>query len=276
MQIQGHDIGVCSWSLRPKDTAELVAGVKALGLSHMQLALAPLVMLDDKRKHGELGHLRQSGIKVTSTMMNFPGEDYSTIAHIHQTGGYLADETWPLRKQLTAAAAKLSAELGAKLLTTHIGFVPPKGDAGYAMMLGRIREITGLLSREGVTLSLETGQEKAEVLRAFLEDLQTDNVAVNFDPANMILYGAGDPIQAMDVLAKYIRSVHVKDATGSAKPGEEWGEEVPFGSGQVGPRRFLAALHKIGYRGPLSIEREAGENRAEDVAKAIEALKSAM
>ena len=276
MQIGGHDIGVCSWSLRPKSMADVVAGVRSVGLSHVQLALAPLVALDETRRQSELATLGQSGLTVIATMMSFDGEDYSTIASIHQTGGYLADDTWPLRRDLTAAAAKLSAQLGVKLLTTHIGFVPAKGDAGYVMMLGRIREVAAVLAREGVTLSLETGQEKAAVLRAFLEDLQVENVAVNFDPANMILYGAGDPIEAIGVLAKFIRSVHVKDGTASGKPGEEWGAEVPFGSGQVGPERFFGALDQIGYRGPLAIEREAGEQRAEDVRAAIEVLKATL
>src|SRR5437899_1194791 len=127
MQIKGHDIAVCSWSLRPRDMAELAATVKSLGLNHIQLGLEPLVMLDDKRKYAELGHLRKSGLELTGTMMSFPGEDYATIAKIRQTGGYLPDDLWPLRKKLTAAGAKLSAELGAKHLGTHIGFVPHKG-----------------------------------------------------------------------------------------------------------------------------------------------------
>ena len=177
MQLHGHDIGVCSWSLRKPDMAALVAAVKSLGLSHMQLALEPLVMLDDKRKHTELGHLRQSGLKLTSTMINFPGEDYATIARIHQTGGYLADETWAVRKLLTIAAAKLSAELGATQLMTHIGFVPHKGTGGYTTMLQRIREIAAALDQHGQTLLMETGQEKAAALREFIEDLCATNIS---------------------------------------------------------------------------------------------------
>ena len=272
MRIRNHDIGVCSWSLRPEDTAELVAGVAALGLSHIQLALGPLLMLDDKRKHAELGHLRASGLILTATMISFSGEDYTNIAKIHETGGYLADTTWPLRRQLTAAASKLTAELGARFLTTHIGFVPAKDAAGYAVMLDRMRQITSDLQRDLVTLLLETGQEKATALREFLVDLDVANVGVNFDPANMVLYGAGDPIEAVGVLRELIRHVHVKDATASASPGVEWGEEVPFGEGQVGARQFVAALDQVGYTGPLVIEREAGENRPLDVKKAIAAL----
>ena len=272
MQIHGHDIGVCGWSLRPANTEELIAGVKSLGLSHIQLTLAPLLELDESRRQMELNQLRASGLKVTATMINFTGEDYASIARIHATGGYLPDGEWPARKALTADAAKLSAELGAALLTTHVGFVPAKSDKGYATMLQRVREIASELARHGVTLIMETGQERADALLAFLLDLKAENVAINFDPANMILYGAGDPIEAIGVLAKYIRHVHVKDATASDKPGEAWGEEVPFGTGQVGPKRFIEALHRAGYRGPLAIEREAGESRMEDVKAAIRVL----
>src|SRR5207248_798078 len=109
----------------------------------------------------------------------------------------------------------------------------------------------------------------------FLHDLKRPNVAINFDPANMILYGAGEPIAAIKTLGKFIKHVHVKDATGSKKPGEDWGEEVPFGAGHVSPKRFLQALHEVGYTGPLCIEREAGNQRLADVKTAVDALRKA-
>jgi L-ribulose-5-phosphate 3-epimerase len=275
VQVQGHDVGVCSWSLQPKDMAEMVATVKSIGLSHIQLMLQEVILMDDKRKHAELGHLRNSGLKLTGTMMSFPGEDYATIEKIRQTGGYLPDDTWALRKKMTEEGAKISAELGAKILATHIGFVPHKGQHGYDLMLGRVREIAAICAKHGQQLLLETGQEPAAELRAFLEEMSVPNVGINFDPANMILYGAGEPIEAIRVLGPYIRHVHVKDATGSSKPGVEWGAEVPFETGQVGPKRFLDALHEVGYRGALAIEREAGDQRAADVKTAMEALKRA-
>jgi len=88
----------------------------------------------------------------------------------------------------------------------------------------------------------------------------------------MILYGAGDPIDAIGVLADHIRHVHVKDAIASSRPGEDWGREVPFGTGQVNPAEFITALEKARYNGPLTIEREAGSDRMGDVRAAIKAL----
>ena len=218
MNIAGHDIGVCSWSLAPKDTNELIANVKKLGLQHVQISLGGLVMLDDKRKHQELGLLKNSGLIFTAGMIGFPGEDYSTIPSIRKTGGYVSAEEFPLRKQLTNAAAQLANELGLKLLSTHIGFVPPSSDPNYQAMLARICEVATDLGELSMDLLMETGQESAPELLQFLNDLRCKNVKVNFDPANMILYGAGDPIEAIGILGRHIAHVHVKDATMSKQP----------------------------------------------------------
>ena len=275
MKIAGHDIGVCSWSLAPKDTAELIASVRKLGLQHVQIALGNVAMADDKRRYQELGLLKNSGLIFTSGMVGFPGEDYSTIAAIRKTGGYVAEEEFSARKQITRAAAQAAAELGLKMLSTHIGFVPPSSDPNYADMLARVCAVASDLGSLGMDLLMETGQESAPELLQFLNDLRCKNIKVNFDPANMILYGAGDPIEAIGILGRHIGHVHVKDATMSNNPGTDWGTEVPFGTGEVPPKDFLRALEDAGYTGPLIIEREAGATRMADVAFAIETLKKA-
>lgn len=274
MNIAGHDIGVCSWSLRPVDMASLCAMVRQLGLQHMQLAVASLVAMDEPARKTELAVLRASGINLTSGMLNFAGEDYSSIAAIHDTGGYCPDRFWQERFDITVAAGRLAAEIGITSFTAHVGFIPPSSQPQYQVMLERIRQIAASLAENGVSLHMETGQEHAAELLQFLNDLAVKNVFVNFDPANMILYGAGDPIEAVRVLGRHIRHVHVKDAVMSQRPGIQWGEEVPFGTGQVKPEAFLSALAAAGYRGPLAIEREAGETRMEDVRFAIKTLQS--
>jgi sugar phosphate isomerase/epimerase len=207
-------------------------------------------------------------------MISFPGEDYSSIAIIRDTGGYVPDKDWPLRKQLTIQAAKLTKELGVNWLTTHIGFVPPSSHEKYEVMITRVREIAAALGEQGLALLMETGQEEDTELLQFLNDLAVRNIHINFDPANMILYGAGDPIEAVQTLGRHIRHVHIKDGILSKQPGVIWGEEVPFGHGQVGPRRFFDALKAVGYTGPLVIEREAGNTRLADVKTAIETIRA--
>jgi L-ribulose-5-phosphate 3-epimerase len=272
MKIKHRDIGVCSWSLRPADMGELLGHLRSLGLTHVQLALADLLSTDDARRATELTLLRESGVDVTATMISYPGEDYSTIAHIRRTGGLVPDELWPARRDLTIAAGGLARELGCQVLTTHIGFIPPPNDASYPVICKRLSEVLTSLGELGITLLMETGQEPASELLQFLNDLHAKNLGVNFDPANMILYGAGDPIDAIKTLGKHIKHVHVKDAVRSNMPGVEWGEEVAFGDGEVPHAQFLLALDSIGYTGPLVIEREAGDDRVEDVRYAIETL----
>ena len=273
MNISGHDIGVCTWSLQPQGMEDLVSKVKSLDLEHIQLGLLELVMLDDKRKHLELGHLRHSNLKITATMISFPGEDYSSIAIIRDTGGYVPDKDWNLRKQLTVQAAKLTQELGVKWLTTHIGFVPPSSHQKYEVMINRVREIAAALADHGLELLMETGQEEDAELLQFLNDLAVRNVHINFDPANMILYGAGDPIEAVRVLGPWIRQVHIKDARHTKAPGT-WGEEVAVGAGEVDWHAFFGTLKQLNFTGDFVIEREAGTQRVADIRQARELVES--
>jgi len=254
---------------------DLVAKLKTVGLEHVQLAVAPLLGMEQPKRDEELAALRDTGLKITAGMIGFPGEDYSTIAMIRKTGGYLPDAEWPARRDLTLRAAELMRDLGVSLLSTHVGFIPPSSAPEYAKITERLRDLSDQLAAMNVTLLMETGQETASELLQFLNDLARRNVQVNFDPANMILYGAGDPIDAVRVLGRHIRHVHIKDAILSDQPRMKWGTEVPFGTGQVRPRRFLDAIQAVGYTGPLIVEREAGDDRLRDIRIAIEALSSA-
>src|SRR4051812_38882096 len=250
MNLSGHDIGVCSWSLAPKDTADLIQMLRQVELSHVQLAIGPLIALEASARKAPLDQLRAADITITAGMIGFPGEDYSTITRIRQTGGFMPDELWPERREMTAVASSICRENGIKMLSTHVGFIPPSSGEKYNVMVERISQIATSMETDGVSLVMETGQEHAPELLQFLNDLRSRNVFVNFDPANMLLYGAGDPIEAISILGRHIRHVHVKDAKESDQPGTNWGTEVPFGTGEVLITEFLAGLHDVGYRGP--------------------------
>jgi L-ribulose-5-phosphate 3-epimerase len=273
MKIGEFDIGVCSWSLKQPTLVELFSVIQdQLGLSHCQLALGDLLAKGEQGVE-EVKRLAE-GITLTAAMIGFEGENYATIEHIKQTGGYVPDETWERRRQITLEAADFAAELGIKKISTHVGFVPRPNDPNYDTVLKRITELSKPLANLGLDLLMETGQEPAHELLQFLNDLRCKNFGVNFDPANMLLYGSGDPIEAVITLGRHIKHVHIKDGVRSARPGVDWGDEVPFGEGEVSHAAFIATLKKIGYTGPLVIEREAGESRVEDVRFAIETLKS--
>jgi sugar phosphate isomerase/epimerase len=131
-------------------------------------------------------------------------------------------------------------------------------------MLRRLGEVADIFERANMAVGLETGQETAPLLAAVLQKLNRRNVGVNFDPANMILYGKGDPLEALQVLGAWLLQVHIKDARSTKAPGT-WGQEVPAGTGEVDWSEFFAILKKLKFAGPVVIEREAGTERVKDI-----------
>ena len=262
-----HRVGVCSWSLQPSSATDLVAKVRATGLSAVQLHLDPL-RTGEWPERPALDALEEAGIAVLSGMMTTRGEDYSTLETIARTGGLRPDSTWPENREAAARTAALAQRMGLRLVTLHAGFLPhDAADPERARLLERLRTVADLFSAAGVTLGLETGQESAHTLLEVLRDLDHPGVAVNFDPANMILYGMGDPIAALRDLAPHIAQVHIKDATPTRTPGT-WGTEVPAGTGAVNWSAFFRVLGESLPRVDLLIEREAGESRVSDIAAA--------
>ncbi len=160
----------------------------------------------------------------------------------------------------------------------HIGFVPHDRDSQlYKEAVEVARELCDHCKSHGQALHLETGQETADGLLAYIGDVQRDNLFINFDPANMILYGNGEPIEALKKVGKYVRSVHCKDGKWAKNPGQEWGQEMPLGQGDVGFENFLRTLNEIGYTGPLTIEREIPqepERQKAEISHAIQLLDS--
>jgi sugar phosphate isomerase/epimerase len=257
-------LAVCSWSLRAATPQELIDRLKQTGICRTQLALDPL--RESPKVWGDTPELfKREGIEIVSGMFGCEGEDYTTLESIRATGGLAPDSTWEKNWANIRATADLAAELGLKSLTFHAGFMPhDPTDPKYIHMSRRVGQTADLFASRGIGLSLETGQEEAPALAAFLVALDRPNVGVNFDPANMILYDKGDPVEAVGVLGRWIRSIHVKDARRTQVPGT-WGAEVISGTGEVKWPAFFDALNRIQFQGELCIEREAGEQRVEDI-----------
>lgn len=278
-------IGVCSWSLRPTGPVDLAEKVKACGLSAVQLALDPVRTLrwDESETSGVL---QAAGLRVLSGMMAMEGEDYTTLDSISLTGGVSPDHTWPANLAAARQNAHLARRLGIDLVTFHGGFLPhDRGDPRRGVLLDRLRELAVVFADQGVSIALETGQESAGTLLGILTDLNATLadrvpktiVGVNFDPANMILYGMGDPVASLMALAPVVRQIHVKDARPTPTPGT-WGEEVPAGEGAVNWNAFFDAYRASGLGSGkgvhLVVEREAGEDRVRDVIRARTLIQS--
>ena len=260
-------IAVCSWSLQPSDAHDLAERVRACGLDAVQLALDPvrsgLMPVDEMRRV-----LTEAGITAVSGMMAMVGEDYSTIETIRRTGGLVAAEHFEANLEAARANARVAGALGIPLVTFHAGFIPDEGEPDRALMAERLRRMHDVFGGEGLGIALETGQESAASLRSFLDEAGGD-IGVNFDPANMILYGTGDPVAALRSLAPFVRQVHVKDALPSESPGQ-WGVEKPVGEGAVD---WPAFFREVPPGLDLVVECEAGEDRTGNVRQAVELIR---
>ena len=258
-------LGVCSWSLQPKSAEDLLTRLAATGLSRVQIAIDPL-RRNEGGAWGDFGSLAKSrGVTLVSGMLETVGEDYSTLESIKRTGGVVPDATWPETWKNMQADAEIAQRLGLKLVTFHAGFLPhEESDPTFGKLQERLRQVADLFGKRKMEVGLETGQEEAATLAAFLKKLDRPNVGVNFDPANMILYDKGDPVAALRTLGPWLKQCHLKDAVRTKKPGT-WGEEVPLGTGQVDWKGFFATLESLGFKGDLPIEREAGTRRVADI-----------
>ena len=271
---------VCSWSLRPSGPDELASLLRGLRIMRVQLALVPCV--DDPERWGRAcAHLRGEGIDIVSGMLATVGEDYSTLESIARTGGVRSDRWWNANLDRAIRVAEFAAEHGIALVTFHAGFIPHERAApARQTMLDRLRTVIDIFAQRRIDVGFETGQESAATLSQALADLGRPRAGVNFDPANMILYGMGDPVAAVRTLAPHIRQVHIKDAVPTDVPGT-WGREVRAGDGHVPWREFLEAVRAANVAAgrdrediDLVIEREAGAARAGDVAHARDLLAS--
>ena len=276
VKIAPERVGVCSWSFR-KPIDGVAADMEKIGVKGIHLALGPFIHADGRHGDAESAdawarvkaRIASGEWKLMSTMVSMVGEDYSTLETIRKTGGIVPDATWAENRALVTAGAKLTQELGCPYMSLHAGFLDESDPAAFEKYVERVSWMRDEAAKYGVTIILESGQETADDLVKFMKAVP--GLGINFDPANMILYAKGRPMEAVKKLLPWIRQVHVKDALETTKPGT-WGSEVAWGDGEVGGRAFVAALEKLGYTGNYVIEREGGDARVKEINQAMERL----
>lgn len=222
-----------------------------------------------------LSAVRETGVEITTVFCGFAGESYADIPTVRDTVGLVPEATRAERVAKIGRISQFAQEIGVPRVAAHIGFIPDDAsDARYPQLVQTMRDVCDEVASRGQVFSLETGQETAAALKQFIGDVGKNNLRVNFDPANMILYGVDKPIEALEVLSPYIESVHCKDGTWPTEP-DQLGHETPLGQGAVDIPRWLETLIQTGYRGPLTIEREiSGEQQKRDIATARDLLNS--
>ena len=217
---------------------------------------------------------RDSGVRLAAVWAGYSGTNAWNLVDGPSTLGIVPPST----RQQRVADLKLGADFaswcGAPAIITHCGFIPEApSDPLYQGTLDAIGEVAGYCRKLGLGFWFETGQETPVTLLRVIEDLGLPNLGINFDTANVILYGKANPLDALDVFGKYVTNLHAKDGLYPTN-GRELGREVPVGEGKSNYKKLIPRLHEIGFTGEIVIEREIeGEQQTRDIIKTIKLLR---
>jgi sugar phosphate isomerase/epimerase len=246
-----------------RDPGVAMSKVHDLGLPTCQ------VFADDFAP-AQVGRLRQAldkhGIEATSLVVGGPGEEVYDFYQGPLTIGLVPRETRAARIAHIKSASDFAKQCGIPAVQTHCGFIPENpNDRVYNETVAAMREVAAYCKSNGQNFRYETGQETPITLVRAIHDVGLDNQGVNFDLANLILYGKANPVDAIELLAPYVQGIHAKDGLWPTNP-KDLGEEVPIGKGKVDFPRIIARLKQLNYRGAVTIEREiSGAQQMEDV-----------
>ncbi len=206
------------------------------------------------------------GIRITAFWCGWEGPSVWNFHDGPVTLGLVPSAYRRERIRTLQKGSDFARKIGVDQMITHVGFIPENpASPEYAEVVSAIREIAEYCHSNGQYFLFETGQETPITLKRTIEDIGMGNLGINLDPANLIMYGKGNPVDALDVFGEYVRDVHGKDGEYPTN-GRELGAEKPIGKGRVNFPALIAALRKIGYDGPITIEREiSGEAQQRDI-----------
>ena len=248
---------------------EVFTKVKDYGLSHCQLASPPEACLYGGKSEALTEEIKkaikETKIIVDSVFISFKGQ-YWDLTKGPGSVGFVPEDTRAERIARACRISSWSRDIGARNVVAHVGFIPEdRTGVPYGHFIDAMREFVSFCGSNGQVFSFETGQETVEVLKYTMEDIGLENIGVNFDPANLILYGMDDPFAVIKKLGRLITNVHCKDGVPPENHGE-MGKETRLGDGRVDFKKIIGELYRIGYRGSLTIEREiSGEQQGRDI-----------
>lgn len=263
--MKANEIGVFSRCMGFQDIERTFEAVKEMDLRVVQVQSLQLPE-DYYSKEGTqkfVNLLKKYGLEVSALCLVFKGEQYSDWETVKRTVGYLPQDRVAERIKYSKRCIDFAMETGISIVTTHMGVLPEDhSTVSYHRLLSAVREVARYCQDRGVTLALETGQETSAELREFIQQTGED-VRVNFDGANFIIYGLDEPIEALDTLKDLIVHVHIKDGLLPARRGL-LGEEVPLGEGRAEVAKTMHKLVECGYAGPFIMEVYFGMKRGAD------------
>ncbi|MFU0799292.1 MAG: TIM barrel protein [Xylanivirga thermophila] len=246
--------------------------IEVLGLNSCQVNAWDIDLLTEdnaKRVRKIVG----DNINISSLWVGWPGPKVWDFIDGPLTLGLVPAEFRYARMEALKKGARFAKMLDITDITTHVGFIPENpSTTEYRETVIAIREVASYCKNLGIYFNFETGQETPITLIRTIEDTGLDNLGINLDPANLLLYGKANPVDAVDIYKNLIRGVHVKDGK-YPTDGRHLGEETAMGEGMVNFPLLLDRLIKYNYQGALTIEREiTGPKQKEDIIKAKEIL----
>jgi len=256
---------------------QIFAKVQGFGLKVCQLACWDMDLYTDETARRVVEQSKSSGVRVCALWSGYPGKHVWDFAEGPVCLGVVPPKLRESRVEALKKGADFARAIGAPAIITHCGFIPENlTDPEYPGVVQAIGEVGEYCEKLGLGFWFETGQETPVVLLRVIQDVGTKNLGVNLDPANLILYGKANPVDALDVIGRYIRNVHVKDGL-YPTDGRSLGRETPVGSGKVDfPVLFRRLCGEFGYDGELIIEREIqeGEEQNRDIREAVAKLQA--
>jgi len=250
-----------------EDPEAAIAKVHDLGLPTCQVYVEDFQRAVSTRL---LQALDRHHIEATSVVVGGPGREAWDFYDGPLTIGVVPRDTRAARIARIKQASDFAKACGIPAVQSHAGFIPENpNDPVYEEAVAAMREVVQYCRRNAQHFRYETGQETPITLVRAMQDVGLDNQGVNFDLANLILYGKANPVDAIEILAPYVQGIHAKDGLWPTNP-RELGREVPIGQGKVDFPRIIARLKQLNYQGAVTIEREvSGPQQIEDVRAAI-------
>lgn len=243
--------------------------IKKLGFDVCQLCCWNQSLMTEEMAEEILEYCRKYGIKISTFWCGWSGPSVWDFYEGPLTLGIVPEEYRFVRMKELMHGSDFAKMLGVENIATHAGFLPETPESEhYRAVVAALKAIANHVKSNGQYFLFETGQETPVTLRRTIEDIGTGNVGINLDPANLIMYGKANPIDALDIFGEYVRDIHAKDGC-YPTDGRHLGAEKPIGEGVVNFPRFIKKLKEIGYDGTLTIEREiSGDEQIKDIEKA--------
>ena len=253
--------------LDPKsDITQKLKEVGALGFSSCQISCWNTDCYTEENATRILSALAEYGLTISTFWAGWTGKAAWNFYEGPTTLGIVPQDVRERRVCELKAGSDFAKRLGVGQVATHVGFLPESpAYEGYTELVAAIKEVALYCKNNGQYFLFETGQETPVTLLRTIEEIGLDNLGVNLDPANLILYGKANPIDALDVFGKYVMDVHAKDGL-YPTDGKSLGKQVLVGTGKVNFPEFVKKLREVGYDGVLTIEREiSGEQQKKDI-----------